>query len=211
MVLRFYDSVNDTFTWQNLAFKSFNVPVLIRSTSFCKEGSVPFLPMSRVTVCLCMCTSEHSSTGRKVTLWMQKVNLLLGSLWPLWLLTIVPAPTSLCEHSVPLLWTCQSEMLFFLPFNANEGKDNFIWSVNFKMFFPFRVEFTKVAADPSIVNLGQGLPDISPPSYVKEELAKSSAVDRLNQYTRGFVSTVELEAPSSVESVPQGKKKLTLL
>lgn len=76
------------------------------------------------------------------------------------------------------------------------------------MFFPFRVEFTKVAADPSIVNLGQGLPDISPPSYVKEELAKSSAVDRLNQYTRGFVSTVELEAPSSVGSVPQGKKKI---
>ncbi|KAM5146702.1 kynurenine--oxoglutarate transaminase 1 isoform 2-T2 [Mantella aurantiaca] len=58
-----------------------------------------------------------------------------------------------------------------------EGVDENIW-----------VEFVSLAAQYKTVNLGQGFPDFSPPSFIREAFAKAITEEHtlLNQYTRAF-------------------------
>ncbi|KAJ7988261.1 hypothetical protein DPEC_G00321750 [Dallia pectoralis] len=57
-----------------------------------------------------------------------------------------------------------------------DGIDKNIW-----------VEFTQLAADYKVVNLGQGFPDFSPPSYIQEAFCKAvNGGCSMHQYTRAF-------------------------
>ncbi|XP_053704038.1 kynurenine--oxoglutarate transaminase 3-like [Synchiropus splendidus] len=90
--------------------------------------------------------------------------------------------------------TCHQIMSRHTHTKRIEGLDKNVW-----------VAFTSVAADPSIVNLGQGYPDVPPPSYIKEALAKAASVDKLNQYTRGFGHPSLVKALSQVYGKVYGR------
>uniref|UniRef100_A0A8D3DBH5 Kynurenine--oxoglutarate transaminase 3 n=1 Tax=Scophthalmus maximus TaxID=52904 RepID=A0A8D3DBH5_SCOMX len=62
-----------------------------------------------------------------------------------------------------------------------DGVDKNVW-----------VEFTQLAAEYKVVNLGQGFPDFSPPPFIQEAFCKAvSGGPTMHQYTRAFVIIVE--------------------
>ncbi|XP_062290016.1 kynurenine--oxoglutarate transaminase 1 [Scomber scombrus] len=60
--------------------------------------------------------------------------------------------------------------------SRTEGVDKNVW-----------VEFTQLAADYKVVNLGQGFPDFSPPKFIQEAFCEAvSGGPSMHQYTRAF-------------------------
>ncbi|XP_067892821.1 kynurenine--oxoglutarate transaminase 3 [Heterodontus francisci] len=82
-------------------------------------------------------------------------------------------------HSSSTRKFSSSMMTLFRHKNAKriEGLDKNVW-----------VEFSKLAAVPGVVNLGQGFPDLPPPLHIREALADAAVGESfmLNQYTRVF-------------------------
>lgn len=62
------------------------------------------------------------------------------------------------------------------------------------MYIYCRVEYIQLALDYKPLNLGQGFPDFAAPEYVTKALSEVATGENvlLNQYTRGFVSSVFL-------------------
>lgn len=75
------------------------------------------------------------------------------------------------------------------------GSEKSVWYVSSpatKISFnlsSFRVEYIQLALEHKPLNLGQGFPDYSPPSYVTEALSEVARGENclIHQYTRGFV------------------------
>ncbi|KAG9281785.1 kynurenine-oxoglutarate transaminase 1 [Astyanax mexicanus] len=84
---------------------------------------------------------------------------------------------SLWKRSV-VLTHCPSKSVMARELHAKrlEGVDKNIW-----------VEFTQLAAEYKVVNLGQGFPDFSPPSFIREAFCNAlNGGASMHQYTRAF-------------------------
>lgn len=90
--------------------------------------------------------------------------------------------------------SCSREAKMSRPVQARrlEGIDKNIW-----------VEFVKLAATYSKVNLGQGFPDFPPPDFLTEALTRalSGGNHMLHQYTRAFVRE-QISFLSTIPSLP---------
>ncbi|XP_040260869.1 kynurenine--oxoglutarate transaminase 1 isoform X2 [Bufo bufo] len=113
---------------------------------------------------------------------VQSLLFLTGSLWKGWGGRISSQPqrrgirsclSPLCAFTTHV----QDRMAKRIHARRLEGVDENIW-----------VEFVSLANQYKTVNLGQGFPDFSPPSYLREAFSKAVTDEHtlLNQYTRAF-------------------------